>query len=130
MYINGSSETKQIEDNHDLFKAARKLDNDAHLFITLFQEQQCGSSGEEEWDVDQSDSEEESDSESEAEEDGRYVNNLDATLKRFFGQGNECHHCSHTNGLVYHYSQNRGYSICESCYDDLRKKQKETVVTC
>lgn len=123
MYINRSSEMREIEDNHDLFKATRKLDNGAHLFITLFKNEEDEDSDEEQWNVVASDSEE--DSQSDDEDDEKYQNNLDATLKRFVRRDGECFHCEGTNGLCYQYSKNSGYSMCEDCHEDLSKKEKK-----
>lgn len=118
MYINGSSEMKEIEDNHDLFKTARKPDNGAHLFITLFKEDE----GEEQWEDNASDSEAESDDEHFC----RFKSKPDATLKRFVKNEGECHHCHRTDGLCYQYSMNSGYFMCAGFHNDLTKKQKKS----
>jgi len=122
MYISGSSEMKEIEDDHDLFKAVRKLKNGAHLFVTLSEVENDESSDYEQWNVDASDSEEESDSE----DDGKYENDLDDTLARFVHQVGECHHCGGSDGLRYQYSMNSGYRMCGECWADLGKREKKS----
>lgn len=126
MYINGSLEMKEIKDNHDLFKATRKLDSGTHLFISLFKTSDEGRAGAQQWNVVASDSENDSDSESDdkVERNHKYNSKLNATLERFVQHAGECHHCQATEGLRYQYSLSSAYSMCEGCYDELTRKEK------
>jgi len=128
MYINGSSELKEIEDSDDLFEAAEKLANGAHLSVTLIKDEDTEASDEDEWMVVESDAEELSDSESDEEEEAiyKYRNKTNATLKRFVNLEGHCHHCQRTDGLCFQYSKNTAYSMCEGCHDDLSKKERKS----